>query len=247
MTYLHTYPVFTPPIDGILVKHQKGKKEAWTIGASIGHNYGRFNFTLGHELGHYILHRHLSDNFLCGGDDILGNVKQQKEREREADEFASNLLMPNNSFREQIEDEKFSFNLIKHCAAMYCVSLTAAILKWVELTNQRAIVLCSSEGFIDWAQSSKKAFKSGFFFATKQDIVEVPQSAMAAYKNISKQNGKAIIQPPGVWFPKEEATEYSLYLADCEKTLTVLVFDSYSYQIGLEDEDGLLSEMSFPT
>lgn len=81
------------PIDGILVKHQKGKKEAWTIGASIGHNYGRFNFTLGHELGHYMLHRHLSDNFLCGGDDILGNVKQQKEREREADEFASNGLV----------------------------------------------------------------------------------------------------------------------------------------------------------
>lgn len=155
--------------------------------------------------------------------------------------------MPNNSFREQIEGEKFSFNLIKHCAAMYGVSLTAAILKWVELTNQRAIVLCSSEGFIDWAQSSKKAFKLGFFFATKQDIVGVSQSAMAAYKNLSKQNGKGVIQPPGVWFPDEEVTEYSLYLADYEKTLTVLVFDSHSYQLELEDEDNLLPELSFPT
>jgi len=236
-----------PAVNVFLIPCQINK--TWIIGANeklLG-NTGRLNFTLGHELGHYMLHRQSQTVFQCGEKEICGGIGQQKEREREADEFASNLLMPNNNFREQIDNQSFSFDLIKHCAEMYNVSLIAATLKWVGLTTKRAVVLLTSRNHMKWSQSSKKAFKSGFFFATRQDIIEIPQSAMAAYKNLSKQNGKGVIQPPGIWPFGEEVTKYSLYLADYKKTLTVLVFDSHSYQLALGDEDNLLPELLFPT
>jgi hypothetical protein len=34
------------------------------------------------------------------------------------------------------------------------VSLTAAILKWLEFTPESALLVCSRDGFIDWAVSS---------------------------------------------------------------------------------------------
>lgn len=32
---------------------------------------GRINFTIAHELGHYLLHRNLQEEFECGTDDLL--------------------------------------------------------------------------------------------------------------------------------------------------------------------------------
>jgi hypothetical protein len=44
--------------------------------------------------------------------------------------------------------------LFSHCAERYGVSLTAAILKWLEFTPESALLVCSRDGFIDWAVSS---------------------------------------------------------------------------------------------
>lgn len=53
-------------------------------------NFGLKNFTIAHELGHWVLHR-----------DLIGEHPQQMERE--ADKFATYLLMPENFVREAFE------------------------------------------------------------------------------------------------------------------------------------------------
>ncbi len=70
---------------------------------------GRINYTLGHEFGHYLCHRHLKPTgFQCGESDVLGATLQQ---EREADRFASYLLMPLDDFRAQIGNEKMTLEV----------------------------------------------------------------------------------------------------------------------------------------
>ena len=53
---------------------------------------GRSNFTVAHEFGHYVLHRKLQEAFQCSQSATLGITGARIERE--ADQFASYLLMP---------------------------------------------------------------------------------------------------------------------------------------------------------
>lgn len=58
-------------------------------------NLGRKNFTIAHELGHYFLSHQLHQNLgFCSVNDITEEGHQQNPIEREANYFASSLLMP---------------------------------------------------------------------------------------------------------------------------------------------------------
>lgn len=58
-------------------------------------NLGRKNFTIAHELGHYFLQHQLHRNSVfCNSSDIVEEGHQQNPIEREANYFASCLLMP---------------------------------------------------------------------------------------------------------------------------------------------------------
>ena len=104
------------------------KRGGWAILYNPGiRSAGRINYTLGHEWGHYLCHRQQSPaGFECGESDVLGGSRQQ---EREADKFASYLLMPLTDFRAQVGAQRMTLDLLKHCADRYDVSLTAAALK----------------------------------------------------------------------------------------------------------------------
>ncbi len=58
-------------------------------------NIGRKHFTIAHELGHYFLSHELHDNAgFCTNSDIVEEGHQKNPIEREANYFASCLLMP---------------------------------------------------------------------------------------------------------------------------------------------------------
>jgi IrrE N-terminal-like domain len=121
---------------------------------------GRINFTLGHELGHYLLHRHLSpEGFRCSSRDMLEWKSEHGQIEAQANTFASFLLMPLDDFREQIRSQEITMALMRHLSDRYEVSLTAAILKWLGITDKRAMIVVSKDGFIDWAWGSKRLFR----------------------------------------------------------------------------------------
>ena len=78
-------------IDGMLSKRKKGD---WCISYDDTVTVpGRINFTLGHEFGHYLLHRTLREKFQCGQGDMLDyDGAESKKLESEANKFASYLL-----------------------------------------------------------------------------------------------------------------------------------------------------------
>lgn len=221
-------------IDGALVRHPNQDQWAILFNDSITHP-GRVNFTLAHELGHYMVHRKslAGDRFECGEQDMRDEDQGQKIIEAEANAFAANLLMPNHDFRAQADGQPFSFDLMSHCADRYGVSLTAAVLKWLDFTKRRAVTVLSEEGCMHWAKSSDKAFRSGRYFATRQGFNEVPELSLAAQEQFSFHARDGVRHKAGIWFD-EEVVEHSIYSEEYGKTLTVLLLDDVG---GYQDPD----------
>lgn len=164
---------------------------------------GRVRFTQAHELGHYILHRQFRESFQCSDEDMLKWSKDDKNIEGQADLFASYLLMPLDDYRKQITTT-VDLDLLGHCADRYGVSLTAAILKWLQYTDEKAVLVMSSDGFINWAWSSESAAKAGAFFRTRNNVIPVPNRALAS-SSIVKIDRKGSEIPASVWFPHAQA------------------------------------------
>jgi len=114
-----------PGFEGALSPAPPGKK-GWGIfyNSSIS-SQGRINFTLGHELGHYLLHRQAyPEGFSCSTEDMARWESEVAQRENEANEFAATLLMPFDDFRAQIGARaQPGFESVGECAIRYDVSL----------------------------------------------------------------------------------------------------------------------------
>lgn len=160
---------------------------------------GRVRFTQAHELGHYILHRRMRDSFQCSDGDMLNWSQDDRDIEGQADVFASYLLMPLDDYRKQITGA-VNLDMLGHCADRYGVSLTAAILKWLQYTDEKAVLVMSRDGFMRWAWSSDPAGKSGAFFRTSQSVIALPKGSFAADESIENERmGREL--PATVWFP----------------------------------------------
>lgn len=144
---------------------------------------GRLNFTLAHEFGHYLIHRiEHPEGIQCGEQDLVRWDSEYRQMEHEANVFAANLLMPLDDYRVQISaNVKADFEMISHCANRYGVSLVAAVLRWLEYTESKSILVVSRDGFILWARSSQPAFKAGFYLKTSnRPPIPVPAKSLAA-------------------------------------------------------------------
>ncbi|MBP5053745.1 ImmA/IrrE family metallo-endopeptidase [Pseudomonas chlororaphis] len=189
-------PVDIKGFDGALFANEA--RNRWMLLYNNGlASPGRIRFTQAHELGHYILHRLKRDEFRCSSDDMLS--WEEKNIEAEADLFASFLLMPLNDFRNQLTTD-VDIELLRHCAMRYGVSLTAAALKWIECTEESAVLILSRDGFMKWAFSSAAARRNGAFFRTRQEVVKIPTGSLAACSTVSQER-KGIELPASLWFP----------------------------------------------
>ena len=213
--------------EGALLKDPANPRWGIFYNTNIPHP-GRIRFTLAHELGHYMLHRREAglEGFECGSGDMLRYDTGYAVREEEANAFAAALLMPAHDFRRQVEHEGFSFDLLEHCADRYGVSLTSAVLRWLDVTPRRAIAVVSEDGFMHWAKSSHKAYQSGKYFATRRaGPIEIPEGSQASEPTFSLAARDGIRHGAGVWFKDEAVVEHTLYSEEYGKTLTVLLLD----------------------
>lgn len=130
-----------------------------------------------------------------GADDIETGDNNERDIEAEADLFASTLLMPLDDFRRQVDGQPVSFDLLGHCADRYGVSLTAAALRWTEIAPKRAILVASRDDHMLWAKSNKAALRSGAYFATRKNTIELPHDALAhsynAFDMCDNRTGRA--------------------------------------------------------
>lgn len=92
------YDQMNPATSGSLT-YEEGK---WIIRVNKDHNPKRQRFTILHELGHYMLHRNKLQSFT---DEIFFRSGIKGDNiEYKANEFASKLLMPEDSVRKAISE-----------------------------------------------------------------------------------------------------------------------------------------------
>lgn len=238
-----------PGFDGALFKAPVEKKGWGIIYNNDIESTGRINYTLAHEFGHYLLHRDAyPDGIECGEQDLVRWDSEYGQIEHQANVFAANLLMPLDDYRRQIDaNDKIDLDVIGHCADRYGVSLIAAILRWIEYTSRRAMIVVSRDGFILWARSSGSAMRSGLFFRTaNRPPTPVPHGSLASGL-ITRENQRFRINlPAGTWF-QESCEEMVVFSEQYAFTISVLQLDAVSGgYVHYEDEGELLRELGCP-
>lgn len=217
---------FSKNFEGALIPNPD-KSGEWGIfyNSSIS-SIGRINFTLGHELGHYLLHRQLSGEAIyCDKSDMWKWDSDYGRMESEANQFSSYLLMPLDDFRRQTNGlTKPTILDFDEIRKRYGVSLTAAILKWLEITPKRAMIVVSRDGFIDWSWSSKPLFKSGVFFKARQSVISLPDGSLAAASVATPNAGIGKILAAGVWAEREDVYESAIFSEYHDMVISLLVY-----------------------
>ena len=176
-----------PGFEGALLRLRGGK--GWAIAYNgEGRSAGRVNFTVAHELGHYAMHRALlPDGVRCLEGDIAGTAARLSAIEREANAFATGLLMPIEDLRERIRpDAEPGREQLVACVDRYGVSMTALALRWIVLTDRAAMVVLGRDGFVLWARSSRAALRRGWFLSTAGAPVSLPAGSPATVSGPAK-------------------------------------------------------------
>lgn len=229
---------FAGAFEGALTPIPNSKDE-WGIAYSTAiKSPGRINFTLAHEFGHYLLHRsELIDGIKCKREDMFRWDSEHGRREAEANEFASYLLMPRNLFETKMQEGNLSLHLLQHVADDFNVSLTAAILKWLSFTTERAMLVVGKDGFIDWTRCSEPLIKSGIYLQPKKHVIELPARSLAAKNDPEFDNLTGASHETGIWPFKEEVREMTVHADTYDMTITLLVFPKHAPARWPENEE----------
>lgn len=199
--------------EGALFPSRKSGK--WTILYNPAiRSQGRINFTLAHELGHYLVHRNVRpEGFECCEAPVLGFAESEAQRkmEQEADAFASYLLMPLDDYRAQVGRTEMSLDLLNHLAERYQVSRTAAAIKWLDCTSKCAALVVATNGFVLWCWRSKAATRRRIFFERGMSL---PEGSLAENRSLAESAGSIGVKlAPKIWPVQSEVREMAI-LAD---------------------------------
>lgn len=226
------------------------KPRQWGILYDARQNPRRRSFTIAHELGHYLLHRGMIeettlDGLYCNEADVEQG-QGSTSIEKEADAFAATLLMPFHDFRKQLGPKvRADFTILGRLAERYGVSLTAVILRWLEYTETRAILVVSNEGYALWSKPSTAALRSGCFIRTRNTVFELPPASIARSRLASTPAVWSVGHDAGAWF-EEPVIETSLRASRLDQEITLLQFDAICDELADETVPDLVDRMADP-
>ena len=124
-------------------------------------NEGYKNFTVAHELGHYLIGDHPEKIFKYGdmhtsraGENIDNSV------EGEADTFASALLMPESMLLSELSKvKKAGLGAVQYIAKICNTSLLSSALRYMELADEPIAVVLSTNSKIDFCLVSDDLYE----------------------------------------------------------------------------------------
>lgn len=119
----------------------------------------RKRFVAAHEIGHLLMHRNmqLPDDTFANFNIIAGMEKALKNgtQELEANEFASELLMPEKLFLQEARGKTFSPLLIKQLAERFKASLTATVFRYLQFDLHPICLVFVENGRVKYWKKSK--------------------------------------------------------------------------------------------
>lgn len=165
---------------------------------------GRERFSIAHEIGHWKLHRGRS--FRCRVDQVEENFASSRDVEKQADTFASHLLMPAGMFNEAIRSAgQPNFKQLGDVAAAFDTSLTATALRLVGVDTLPAIIACYTRNGLRWHAAAKHVPRR-WYLTDKVDEDSFAYDLLFSGKeclSLGKQSADA-------WFTNDDADRYEV-------------------------------------
>jgi hypothetical protein len=129
--------------------------------------------------------------------------------EWEANDFASELLMPRHLFSADMKGRDPIFREVVELAApeMYDVSVTAAALRLIDVTRQDCALVCARRGIVEWVAKSE-SFR--YRIPWRNDRVP-PNSAASAVFNGEAPASEAEQLDPYTWLEMEQRIPVELF------------------------------------
>lgn len=136
----------------------------YDAGLPVGEHHPRTRFSIGHELGHYFLDRHRA-YFLAGGKPhpSRGEYVADVAMERDADTFASGLLLPSKLVRPLVNQEDLSLSVIEEVAQKFRTSLVSTAIRAVQLSDFPCAVVGLRRGSVAWSTRSQALIDAGLY------------------------------------------------------------------------------------
>lgn len=146
---------------------------------------GRRNFTICHEIAHFVLPNHGSVK--CKSKEIESWSSRINWQEIEANRFASELLLPKKEIY-RIVDNKVSIETAKAIAKNFNTSLTATLLKCSEVTDESCAVVWSIGGRVEWVKKNENFI----FFIPKKDLDNDSVAYQLFKNNLNREGEKTV-------------------------------------------------------
>ncbi len=179
----------------------------------------KVNFILAHELGHFELHKDLllKQNFLTDTEKTLNEWYAHGKHEKEANQFAAELLMPYHLFKEQVFRKKFSIDLMRSVASFFGTSITASVLRYRDIGDFPIAIIFSDKKVIKW-----RSFSEDFLFQYLQVNSPIPENSVAVDYFY---DGKLPTEPELIyaqdWFSNDYKIKYHIDMKMYEECLKI--------------------------
>lgn len=198
-------------------------------------NPHRKRFTAAHEIGH--VHLHIQTNkqsqFQCSEKDFLSNSKQNSNFEKEANEFASSLLMPASIIASEIHQNDLSWALIENIQKRCDVSLEAAARRLIALSKDSCCLIIHKNNEM-WFPIKSQSFNA---FLPTQSFPNVLSTSSDNNESDSLPNDMDECDFSDWSFPDKASTGQLLYSSihnnEFNRTMTLLLHEEDSE----DDED----------
>lgn len=194
-------------------------------------NEGFIRFTVAHELGHYFLEGH-PEYLFPRGDGVhrsRSGFVSSDPYEREADFFATALLMPPELFQTALSSAGSGFEAIKQVRWTCKTSITSTAIRFSRFTDDPVAIIVSSGGAVEYCFMSRALKDVPKIKRLRKGDLLPPRSLTARFNrdasNVKSGREEGAWSSLDDWFdeaPQIEMKEDVVGLGTYGKTLTVL-------------------------
>jgi len=166
----------------------------------------RVRFTLGHELGHFFLHRSLLRQGGAFHDDKITFGEHLKTVEREANTFSAECILPKGLLRDRLDGRVLDIRLVDRIASEAKASLQATAIRLASATSDRLCFFWEEDGAIQWPSPSDDWKHSMYRWSAWTGAIP-PKSAAASCSDSFEEREVA----RNVWCPNSPERDEPLY------------------------------------
>jgi hypothetical protein len=200
---------------------------------------GRKRFTIAHEIAHYVLPHHGAKGSVCGSKDVESWDRSLPGEESEANDFASELLIPRSLVGPALVGSKPTFHLIRDISRVFDTSLTASAFRTMGLRSFRAAIVWSTSGVIRWFKASEEFL---VFVAVKDPVAEGTY-AHDCFRGVRVPDDLKSVRAD-LWLAESKRNpdyvlEHSIWLPSYDSVLTLLYIEESSIAIADSEEEAL--------